>query len=55
MRLRTRVLSFMLAGSMMLSATPVSAFAEANQKSLIRDFLKNKNDIEVVQEYVDDG
>lgn len=27
MRLRTRVLSFMLAGSMMLSATPVSAFA----------------------------
>ena len=28
MRLRTRVLSFMLAGSMMLSATPVSAFAE---------------------------
>ena len=27
----------------------------ANQKSLIRDFLKNKNDIEVVQEYVDDG
>ena len=23
----------------------------ANQKSLIRDFLKNKNDIEVVQEY----
>lgn len=28
MRLRTRVLSFVLAGSMMLSATPVSAFAE---------------------------
>ena len=28
MRLRIRVLSFMLAGSMMLSATPVSAFAE---------------------------
>ena len=27
----------------------------ANQKSLIRDFLENKNDIEVVQEYVDDG
>ena len=27
MRLRSRVLSFMLAGSMMLSATPVSAFA----------------------------
>lgn len=27
MRLRTRVLSFMLAGSMMLSATPISAFA----------------------------
>ena len=27
MRLRTRVLSFMLAGSMMLSATPGSAFA----------------------------
>lgn len=27
MRLRTRVLSFVLAGSMMLSATPVSAFA----------------------------
>lgn len=27
MRFRTRVLSFMLAGSMMLSATPVSAFA----------------------------
>ena len=27
MRLRTRVLSFMLAGSMRLSATPVSAFA----------------------------
>lgn len=27
----------------------------ANQKSLIRDFLKNKNDIEVVQEYVDDA
>lgn len=30
MRLRTRVLSFMLAGSMMLSATPVSAFAQTN-------------------------
>ena len=29
MRLRTRVLSFVLAGSMMLSATPVSVFAEA--------------------------
>ena len=28
MRLRTRVLSFVLAGSMMLSATPVSVFAE---------------------------
>ena len=27
----------------------------ANQKSLIRDFLENKNDIEVAQEYVDDG
>lgn len=30
MRLRTRVLSFMLAGSMMLSATPISAFAQTN-------------------------
>lgn len=30
MRLRTRVLSFMLAGSMMLSATPVSAFCRGH-------------------------
>ena len=27
----------------------------ANQKSLIREFLKSKNDIVIEQEYVDDG
>ena len=49
MKLRTRVLSFMLAGSMMLSATPVSAFAETNHtESPISTIVDISNDQSVL-------